>query len=179
MAPKTFVATLPNLPLAQKQNIQDRLVEALPNVSMVDISRIVSRISGIMEQMSWALFVMSILCLLAGFVVIYSIANHQTSSQSWEIGLLKALGASFPVIRGQFFWQYGLLSFSALSLGALLSLVMSYYLSTLLFDSLWVYDGKTPLLTVGFGTVITLIIAFAATRKSLQQQAWQLFSESQ
>ncbi len=177
VAPKTFVATLPNLNAEKKYKLQDELVEKLPNVSMVDVSRIVKRISGIMEQMSWALFFMSFLCLMAGFVVIYSIANHQVSSQTWEVGLLKALGAPFSTIRNQFLWQFGLLSFVALSFGALGSLAISYYLSSLLFDSLWVFDWVIPLSSIVGGTAITLIVTYLAIRGSLETRSQQLFSE--
>ncbi len=177
MAPKTYVATLPHVGLEKKHQLQDRLVQNLPNVSMVDVSRIVERISGIMVQMSWALAFMSFLCLLAGFIVIYSIANHQATSQTWEVGLLKALGAPFPAIRNQFFWQFGLLSFTALSLGATVSLAVSYYLSTLLFESLWVFDWKTPALTIVLGTLVTLLVTHLATRGFLGRSTQQLFSE--
>ena len=85
MAPKTFIATIPSLPLEKKHHIQDRLVRELPNISMVDVSRIVKRINEIIEQMSWALTFMSILCLFSGFVVIFSIANHQARTRRWEI----------------------------------------------------------------------------------------------
>ena len=171
MAPKTFVATLPNLPLDKKHLLQDQLVQELPNVSMVDVSRIVERISGIMVQMSWALSAMSLLCLFAGLVVIYSIASHQATSNAWEVGLLKALGASFQTIRRQYLWQFGLLSGMAFFLGAIISLAVSYYLSTLLFDSLWVFDWKTPLLSLLLGTALTLFVTHWATSHSLGKKA--------
>jgi putative ABC transport system permease protein len=177
LAPKTYVATLPNLPLKAKQDLQDRLVEVLPNVSMVDVSRIIGRISGIMEQMSWALAVMSFLCLLAGFVVIFSIANHQAKMQFWEVGLLKALGASFAVIRNLYYWQFGLLSLFALSFGALVSLAVSYYFSTLLFESLWAFNWWIPLTSVITGTFVTLSVVHLAIRRSLVRKTQQLFSE--
>jgi putative ABC transport system permease protein len=176
MAPKTFVATAPFLSLERKYQLQDRLVEALPNISLVDVSRIVKRISEIMLQMSWALFAMSLLCLIAGFVVIYSIATHQASERGWEIGLLKALGAPFPSIRAQFFWQFGLVGFLALSFGAVLSLVISFLISSYLFESHWVFHYTTPLLSVVIGTLLSLGVTVFATSKALSAKTKDLFS---
>ncbi len=176
LAPKTFIATVPSLNLNRKHQLQDALVEKLPNVSMVDVSRIVKRLSGIMEQMSWALLFMSLLSLLAGFVVIFSIANHQASSRAWEVGLLKSLGANFSDIRNQFLWQYSMISFFAFSFGALLSLFISFLISKVLFDGLWIFDWKVPLVSVVLGTVITLWVTQRAVKSSLSESILKLFS---
>lgn len=175
MAPKTFVVTIPNLAIEKKHELQDALVKELPNVSMVDVSRIVERLSEMMNQMSWALLFMSVLCFFAGFVVIYSIANHQASRRQWEVGLLKALGATFQMILSQFLWQFALISLFALATGALLSLAISYILSYFLFEGTWVFDLQTPLLTLVFGSLMTLAVVYLAIRKSLLQKVQDLF----
>ncbi|MCJ8276949.1 MAG: FtsX-like permease family protein, partial [Bdellovibrionales bacterium] len=162
IAPKTYLATVPFLGLEKKWELQDALVSQLPNVSMVDVSRIVSRISGIMDQMSWALLFMSLLCLVAGFVVIFSIANHQVSSRGKEVGLLKTLGASFKDIRAQFYWQYGILSMAAFLFGVMVSLVVSYMISSILFVSIWVFSWKVPLATIIVVTFMTLVVTHFA-----------------
>ncbi|EQC52317.1 FtsX-like permease family protein [Bacteriovorax sp. DB6_IX] len=117
MAPKTFIATLPSMSQESKEKIQDTLVDQLPNITMINVTSLVERISSMMNQMAWALKFMSLLCLLAGMVVIYSIANHQARSRRWDIGLLKSLGAGFQLIKRQFLWQFAIISFLATARG--------------------------------------------------------------
>lgn len=111
--------------------------------------------------------------------MIYSIANHQSSVRSWEVGLLKSLGSPFKHIRGQFLWQFTLVAFMALSLGAGVSLGISYVLSVFLFESLWAFDWITPVVSVVGGTVITLFVTWLAIQGALSKPARDLFSDSQ
>ena len=76
-APKTFLASVPALASDKKIELQNQMVRAFSNISMVDVSRVVERILGIVTQMSWALKFMAYLSLFTGFVVLFSIANHQ------------------------------------------------------------------------------------------------------
>jgi putative ABC transport system permease protein len=176
LAPKTYIATAPSLTLEQKLELQDRLVESLPNISMVDIGRVVEQLAQIIEQMSWALILMSFLCLFAGFIVLYSIANHQANRRRWDIGLLKSLGMGYRSIKATFVWQYSILGFVASLVGATLSLVFSFTLSYFLFDGLWIFDWQQPLLTVIVATVLTMVVSEIAIRQSLRANAIELFS---
>ena len=167
LAPKNFVATVKVSGFDQKLKLQNEIVEALPNVSMVDVTRVVRRLNAIMKQMSWALQFMSLLCVLAGFVVIYSIANHQASLKKWDVGLLKALGAPFDLIRNQFLWQFSLISLGACVVGILISVFASFIISVYLFESSWRLYFVTPLVTI-FGTVLlTVLVTMLAIRKTL------------
>lgn len=176
IAPKTFIATLPQMADSQKAELQNSLVEKFPNISLIDVSKLIESIGGILEQMALALTFMSILCLLTGFVVIYSIANHQATAQKWEIGLLKTLGAQFTAIRMQFIWQFSLISVIAILVGALLSIVANGIFATVVFNSVWVINWTTPLATVIGGLILTAIVTDAATRSSLRTQTKDLFS---
>jgi len=176
LAPKTYIATLPSLSSQQKLQIQDRIVEELPNVSLIDVSRLVERLRRIMEQMAWALGFMAILCLLAGFVVIYSIANHQANNRKWDIGLLKSLGASFSIIRAQLLWQFACISLFAGVFGAAISLFVSFLISNILFEGLWVFDAQTPLISISICVLMTVFISDIATRSALKTRTRELFS---
>jgi putative ABC transport system permease protein len=176
MAPKTFLATLPAMNLNLRNKLQTKLVEKIPNASIIDVSRLIKKILSIVTQMSWALRLMATLCLIAGFVVIYSISNHQAKQRSWDIGLLKSLGATFSTIRGQFLWQFGLISLFAGFFGASISLAVSFVFSTLLFEEIWAFDLLTPLASVILCVVITVFVTHLSTRKALEVKVSTLLS---
>ena len=167
-APKTFIATLPALSLEKRNSIQNRLVEQLPNVSIIDVSRTAERLRKIIQQMGFALQIMSIFCLLTGFAVLFSIANHQVQERIFDIGLLKVLGASFNDIRNSFLIQFSVITLTVSLLGVLLSFVLSYLLTSVVFDSTWKVSFWYPLLTWVGASLLSLLVTFFATKTSLK-----------
>ena len=136
-APKTFVATLNDLSKQEKEEIQNLLVRKFPTISIVDVERTGRKVLEIISQMTWALQVMAGLSILAGIIVLYSLAREKARQQRWEINLLKVLGASFTDLKMQVRIEFGLLSFSASVLGIALSMCSSYLLAEKVFDRVW------------------------------------------
>jgi len=175
-APKTYLSSIPKLNTQIKQKLQDKVVNSLPNVSIIDVSRLVERLKSIIDQMGFALQFMTIICLIAGFLVLFSIANYQARQRSSDIALLKSLGAQFNIIRSYFLWQFALLSIFAGTFGIGLCFVMSYFMSKLLFDSIWILDFTTPFLSICFLTLISLIITSIAIGQFLRVKPTKLLN---
>ncbi len=177
LAPKTFVATVNTSDAESKLRLQDSVVEAHPNISMIDVSRVIERIVQITDQMVWALQFMSLLCFLAGFVVIYSIANHQATIKKWDIGLLKSLGASFRTIQNQFLWQFIIISFLASMVGLMISFLVSFLISNFIFENTWTLDSTPAILSLVGSLIVSVIVTLMAINKSLKTKTVDLFSE--
>jgi len=177
LAPKTFVASVRTSvnSLEKKIELQNAIVSNLPNVSIVDVTKVMKRLLSIMDQMTWALKFMSFLCVFVGFVVVYSIAQHQTFKSRWDIGLYKALGAPFDVIRKQILWQFGLISTFASLLGILISFAASFLISVYMFETEWTLYAVTPLISFLMVVLITLVVTDFAVRKSLKTKTSELF----
>jgi len=128
-----------------------------------------------MNQMSWALRFMSLLCILVGFVVIYSVSNHQANQRKWDVGLLKSLGAPFKLIRNQFLWQFLLIAAAACFFGVSISFAASYLISVYVFETAWqIYFVQPILLSLGT-LVVTLLVTYLAIRKTLSAKTVDLF----
>jgi putative ABC transport system permease protein len=177
-APKTYLATIPRLDVAEKLSIQDALVSRLPNVSMVDVGDLVGKILEIFRQMAWAIQIMAYLSLFSGFVVLFSIANHQASTRSGETNLLKVLGAKFFEIRSAVQLEFGLLGFGAALAGTALSYVVSFILSTVLFEGIWIFTWRIPLVAVLGVTALSVVTATLATRRVLREKPIKLLQAS-
>ncbi len=175
-APQTLIATIAQTTVDEKLKLQNEIVKTLPNVSLVDVSRVVDRLLQTMDQMSWALLFMSFLCFVSGLVVLYSMASHQAYSRSWEVGLLKSLGASFMTIESLFLWQFGLISFAASFIGGLIALLMGFIFSFFLFESRDLPSPTIPLLTIFIGVLLTLIVTRIAIHQALKTKAKTLLS---
>ena len=70
-APGTFLGSIGGLDATDRLNVQNRIVQDFPNVSVIDVTRTVGRVLKISDQMVLALRLMAYLSILAGLVVVF------------------------------------------------------------------------------------------------------------
>ncbi len=150
-APKTFLGVSDQLTVDQKNKIQMELFEQFPNVSVVDITRVVERILNVLSQMSVAMGAMALLSLLAGLFVLYSLISHQIDERSKDAGLFKMMGFGSSELRSVILKEFVLLTLTASFFGSLGSIVISFVLAKVLFDGLWI-----PMLSLPIFVTLTL-----------------------
>ncbi len=173
-APKTFVAAISEVKDADRLAVQNSIVTALPNVSIINVAQIVARILDITDQISWAIKVMAYLSIFAGLVVLFSIARYEVKSRFWEINLLKILGANFNDVKSIVQIEFGILGFFAAVTGVVLSLLMSYSISYFIFDSLWRFSVGVTTFSIVAITALSVATALIATRSVLKQKPLEL-----
>jgi putative ABC transport system permease protein len=169
-APASFIGSIPGLEDAQRLQVQNVIAREFPNVSVIDVTRIVSRVLEISDQMSLAIKLMAYLSILAGLVVVFSIARYEVQRRVWEINLLKVLGARFQDIRGMVLLEFGLLSFLAATFGVVLSLAMSYALAWQFFESLWELAWQASVGSIVIVTALGMGVALLASASVLRQK---------
>jgi len=177
-APKTFLATFGHLEDKDKDQIQTDLYKSFPNVSAVDVGRVVERIVVVLGTMSKALLLMSMLTVVVGLLVIGFIINHQLLVRQKDIALEKMLGISKKDLLFKVRLEFLGIIFSAAACGVLCSLAMSYALSFFLFDGLWAFDIQLPVISLFAITAVGAITVELIARKSVNTQAAVLFRDS-
>jgi ABC-type antimicrobial peptide transport system permease subunit len=87
------------------------------------------------------------------------------------------IGVKNRVIKNSFLLEYGLISFSASSLGIILGSLSSYIISDLLFESNW--DFRPVILVLYFLLIplLTIFIVNIFTSKVINQKENMLFGE--
>lgn len=170
-APKTWLAAVPSLERERMQNIQNGLFEKFPNVSAVDISRVVKKILSVMSQMGWALKAMSILCLIVGFFVLYSLANHQMEGRKADMALLKVIGMELTEIRKMAIQEFVFIGALASLLGSLFGMGVSFVVSHLFFDGLWEASILWPMGSLVVVSLLCFITSYLATRKLMKMSS--------
>ncbi|HUP56853.1 MAG TPA: FtsX-like permease family protein [Bdellovibrionota bacterium] len=168
-APKTFLASVQKLPLEDRSRVQERIVREFNNVSIIDVTQVVQKMMQAFQQMAFAIRMMAALAVLAGLVVLFSIANHQARSRQTEIQLLKVLGAGTGDVSRLFLIEFGTIGVLSSALGVSISLGISYVISRELFDRAWSFTPWLPLGTVvgvtGLALVTTQLAAFRGLRR--------------
>ncbi|MDT8447786.1 MAG: FtsX-like permease family protein [bacterium] len=174
MAPAVWLGTLSKVPEERKVSLQAQISEKFPNVSLINVSGLIKKILQIAEQIRWAIQSMALLSLVAGLVVVYSIASFNAKSREQELNLLKILGASFGDLRVMTSFEFGLLGFFAASAGAFLSLVISWGLAQFIFDRIFVVNLSITWATVLLITLLSLATSLLATGRALAKSPAKL-----
>lgn len=170
-APKTWLAAVPAMEKERLREVQDGLFDKFPNVSAVDISRVVKKILSVMSQMGWALKAMSGLCLIVGFFVLYSLANHQMEGRKADMALLKVIGMELSEIRKMAIQEFVVIGAMASLLGSLFGMVVSFIVSKLFFDGLWEFNLLWPLGSLVLVSGLCFVTSFLATGKVLKMRS--------
>jgi putative ABC transport system permease protein len=173
-APKSYLAGLPNVSPEAKSSIERSIVKDLPTVSIIEVSKVIERMSGILSQMSVALQAMAFLSVIVGLMILFSIANQQAHQRRKQVNLLKVMGASFRQILILFFYEFSSIALLASALGVALSLLMAWGLSFYIFESAPVFNYTVPLITVGITLVLTLAVTWLAIYRVLQAKPREL-----
>ncbi|MBN2059204.1 MAG: ABC transporter permease, partial [Deltaproteobacteria bacterium] len=169
-APKTFLASIPQMEDEEKLTLQNAVVAKFPNISMIDVSRMVENILTITDRISFSMKFMAYMSIIAGLIVIFSIARQETQSRSWEINLLKVLGAGFRDVRLIIVLEFGILGFMAAFTALILSILSSYAISFYYFDRLWSLRIDYGLFSLFAVTAICVLTALTAAGKIIKQK---------
>jgi putative ABC transport system permease protein len=158
-APQTFV-TLTRLDGTESRaRLQREVVEALPNVSTLDVAEIQQRIEVILDQVGAAIRFMAVWSLGAGGVVLFGAVSASRLERVREGVLLRTLGATrrqVTVVLASEYAAFGLLSVTvAFGLAAGAGLVLTRFVFdapfALPFAPLGALAATVLALTMGIG----------------------------
>lgn len=115
--------------------LQQQLVREFPNVSILDLKRILDLLEDILGKISWVINFMAFFSIFVGIAVlmgaIYS-SKHQRVKQG---ALLRTLGAKGTQILKLIAIEYAVLGFLGAFMGVLLSFLGSSLLAYMMFDT--------------------------------------------
>ena len=136
-APAVFLASTPALPAETRNRLQASIAEAFPNVSMIDVSRGVDRLLGLLDQLQWAITATALLSLIVGIVLVFAIARDEAQSRRWDFNMLKVLGADHGTVRRSIDAEFAVLGFGAASIGCGTAVLACVVLAVRVLDVAW------------------------------------------
>ncbi|SDU58609.1 ABC transporter permease [Desulfobacula phenolica] len=178
-APKTFLAAVSQVPPAKRQDLKNKIVDAFPNVSVIDVTQMAMTLLDITDRLSLSIRFMAWLAIAAGLVSIFSIARHQARKNENQINLLKVLGSDFKAIQAINLLEFGFIGFTAALFAILLSYVFSWAVSWYFFDSLWKVNLILSFLILVLTTCICMGAGFAASRKVMNSKPVKLLTNAE
>lgn len=154
-APKTILATISSGEYDAQQMLI-KLSDLFPSLTVIDVKSLfetfadlVKNVTKITDNMS----IYSIIGLLMSFII-----QYQMNLQKNNILRLKMIGVKNKTIKNSFLIEFGLISFSASSLGIVFGSIASYYISALLFESYWDFRPDILIIYFLFIPILTILI---------------------
>lgn len=164
-APKTFIATLPKMSVQTKELYQAGLFEVAPNASAIDVSKLVARISDLIDKMSLTLRGLSLLAAFSAFLIFISIVQNHIKQNFRDILLFKWIGFRKKNLLLLFSYEIFLVCGLALVTSVVLAQIMSYVIGRILFDSYWLDISKASLWTLILIPCISWFLSYFYTLK--------------
>jgi putative ABC transport system permease protein len=168
-APQTILAAA-RLPHGREQEIQDRLVAEVPNVTLIDVRVVLEKVAGIFRRLSVGIRFLGLFTALAGIVILFGAVAAGSVRRAREVALLKTLGFTRGGVGAVFSTSFGLLGLVAGVIGALGALAVTWIVVTRGFELDWQpFPGPTGLAVV-LAVLLTLLAGLAASARALARR---------
>jgi len=164
-APKTWVASLGATNPELKAEIQNQIVQKFPNVSAIDVERVLSRLLDLLEKTSMALRALALLCVLSGFLVLISIMRQMLLDREKDLLLYKVVGAGRSFLVKLLLSEIAVIAAVSSFTGLLLGLGIAQALSFLVFQSNTLVSAGWILLVPVLFTFFAVVLSYSSIRR--------------
>jgi len=169
-APAVFLASVPSMPTDERDRLQAAIVAAFPNVSVIDVTRIINRATGLISQLEWALGATTVTTVLVGFFLVVAIARDEARARHADINLLKILGARHSLLRRSVSAEFALLAVGAAGAGVALAITIGAVLAYRFLDTGPVTAWWPLVATLVLLPALSSATARLATRRVLRER---------
>jgi putative ABC transport system permease protein len=166
-APASWITSL-YLDAQQKQRLT-QLVRDYPNVTVIDVEAIMSRVRGIMDRVTLAVEFIFIFTLLAGLAVLYAAIQAHQDERRYESAILRTLGARRGMLLRGLIAEFVTLGALAGILGGLAATSLAWLLAEQVFHFPYRFNPWVGLTGVIFGMLLVGIAGVLGTYRVLQQ----------
>lgn len=156
-APKSWLAALGGMSEAQRGKVQNKIQKIFSNISVVDITQLIERLTGLFSRLQMALVLMAYFTILVGFIVVLSMTYHQIQKREGEMMLEKALGISPYRVIKMLFLELIFIGLLAFSVGGLSGALIANSISVFLLEGSAVWDFPQLGLLILIGQFLVLL----------------------
>lgn len=177
-APRTFLAVLPQKYAEQKSDFQREILRKLPNISFIDVEKLVEQIWTLFTKSKRAVEIISFLSLFVGLVILYGLCHDQVYRRFYDLALLKTLGMSASQVRTSLLFEFGSLFFLSISTGLFLGWLLAQIICEEAFKLSWSVDILRLVAPGATLIVLCLVTVFVSSVGALRAQSKVLLSDS-
>ena len=170
--PYEYIGTLSsNLSI---NKIQSKILKQFPNISVIKIGNILSKVSIILNKILIAVTSISLVIVAIGLIVIISAILVQTNLRTYQNLIYKILGINFSTLVKaaclEFLFIYLSIIFFAITIAAL----GSYYIVENIFRLEWIFDLNLTLTFTMVTGIITFILILITNKNTFNPPVYPL-----
>jgi len=143
------------------------LVDAFPNLSVVDIDAVLDQVRGTVEQVSTVVEAVFYFSLAAGVLVLLAAVSASQDERLLEGGVMRVLGGSRRQLRWAQVSEFSAIGLLSGVVAAIAASVLAGVVAKQAFDLPWTPDPALALTGAAIGTVAALLAGLMATRRVL------------
>ena len=163
--------------LPQSQDIAlNRLLQAFPNFTVIDVASIMNQVRDIMGKLSIAVSFVFGFCVLAGIVVLYAALIATRGARLQEASLLRAFGASRRQVSLMMLTEFLSIAVVAAMVAVLVASGLSYYLSHFVLEIPYQFNLGLALSVFAIALVLIPLAAWLVIRGYLNVAPKQLLN---
>jgi putative ABC transport system permease protein len=157
-APQTFIGGVDGPETEpERSRFQRALLDAYPNVSIIDVADIVRGVGRILSNITLAVSFVGGFVFLSGVLILAGSIAMTKFQRVYESAVLRTLGAQRKTLLAILLGEYGLLGLVAGAIGAAAANALSYAVATYVFDIRWAFAPAANL----FGVAATVLLVCA------------------
>ncbi len=168
-APQVRIATA-KLPRGAEQTIQDQVVAAFPNVTVVMVRDVLDRIVNLLGRLSWGISFLGAFTLVAGLVILAATVGVESSRRGREVALLKTLGMRRAGVAALFATEYALLGLTAGMIGALGGGLVAWIAITRAMELPWKNDFAAFAIAIAVAVSLSVVAGAGASVGALRRR---------
>ena len=169
-APGMYIATV-NSDAGTEDKIEQAVVQAMPNVTVVQVREALEMVRDVLESLSVAVRLTASVALLAGALVLAGAIAAGHSRRIYESVVLKVLGATRSDILRAFLFEYCLLGLATGIIAAGVGSLSAWAIVTKLMKISWEMDVLLALEVIVACVGVTLAAGFSGTWRALGNKA--------
>jgi putative ABC transport system permease protein len=165
--PASWVTSLYLAP--QQKQLIGPLVKAYPNVTVIDVEALMTRVRNIMDRVTLAVEFIFLFSLFAGLAVLYAAIQASQDQRRYESAVLRTLGARRSILLRGLFAEF--ITLGALSglLAGLAATGLAWVLAEQVFHFPYQFNPQVAIFGIVGGIVIVGIAGVMGTRSVLNQ----------
>ena len=169
-APGMYIATV-NSDAGTEDKIEQAVVEAMPNITVVQVRAALEMVRDVLESLSVAVRVTASVALAAGALVLAGAIAAGHSRRIYEAVVLKVLGATRGDILRAFVFEYCLLGLATGIIAACVGTLSAWAIVTNLMKIPWEMDVALAVEVIVACVFVTLAAGFSGTWRALGTKA--------
>jgi putative ABC transport system permease protein len=170
--PASYITSF-HLPGGQ-EDVLNRLVRAMPNLTIIDVEAILSQVRGIMERMTLAVEFVFAFCMLTGIAVLYAALSATQDERMREVAVLRTFGANRKQTRAAVLVEFAGIGFLAGLVATVGASLLAWTISQQLLHIPYVFNLGLAVLTLVAGMVLVPVAAWLGVRGILRVSPRQI-----